>query len=528
MTLSKREESRLYHINQDTRQKERSFDQIFRNWKYITRANNPSKNLSEKARKVLSNLYKMLITNEDDVIFIRHKLLSSITERQTQQNTRYLSELKDIFNIEYYQSVTIGDTDHLYGYVISFTDDGYSRIINPESFYNVSTVKNTSKKASQATEKEVMRHQKRVHITPKKGAIKDNNKDIINISRSIDRESFLTNSLQTTEQITNIEHTEPIDLLESKDNVIAITPDNVKPIGRQALKDFYPLTEEEAEDLRTRSGRPFTLNAMNEILKDMSSKCRETFFLNKTAFLNYFARCLREELRDAVKTSQSTFRIQNNMDMKEKEENSREKFFAEIEDCTSTTDDNMFKKRIIASLPPEVAYKFLTAYISGEREGNIFKIVLRQEIELTEEYKERILNKAHEIYGATLDPEKHIKTLNIVALNKSSGTRNKPLKITENNDKYANLPLFSKILELMGKEYDIGKVKAWLNNIQIHEEDNKIELCGEQYCLQHFRYGGNFSRIIAFADDVGAELWLVEYNKILGTTKKELLYNYDR
>ena len=84
----------------------------------------------------------------------------------------------------------------------------------------------------------------------------------------------------------------------------------------QNLKHHYPLTKEDGGKLQILSGRDFSLNAMNEILLDMSKRL-DNRFCSKAQFMAYFGKCLRFELRDAVKTGNDNFRIKANVHREE-------------------------------------------------------------------------------------------------------------------------------------------------------------------------------------------------------------------
>ena len=86
----------------------------------------------------------------------------------------------------------------------------------------------------------------------------------------------------------------------------------------QDLGYHYPLTKEDGDKLQSLSGRDFSLNAMNEILLDMSKRL-DNRFCSKAQFLAYFGKCLRFEMRDAVKTGNDNFRIKANI-LEEKRE----------------------------------------------------------------------------------------------------------------------------------------------------------------------------------------------------------------
>lgn len=83
------------------------------------------------------------------------------------------------------------------------------------------------------------------------------------------------------------------------------------------LKDFYPLNKDDASRLQSLSGRGFSLNAMNEILLDMSKRLDRTFS-SKAQFISYFSKCLSNEKRDAVKTDNINFKIKANITNEEK------------------------------------------------------------------------------------------------------------------------------------------------------------------------------------------------------------------
>jgi hypothetical protein len=77
------------------------------------------------------------------------------------------------------------------------------------------------------------------------------------------------------------------------------------------------------------SGRDFSLNAMNEILLDMSKR-RDNQFCSKAQFLAYFGKCLRFEMRDAVKTGNDNFCIKANIPKEEVPEKTKTTYEIEL------------------------------------------------------------------------------------------------------------------------------------------------------------------------------------------------------
>lgn len=91
----------------------------------------------------------------------------------------------------------------------------------------------------------------------------------------------------------------------------------------QDLAYHYPLNNEDCSKLQTKSGRMFCLTAINEILLDMSKRVDRTF-CSKAKFIAYFAKCLSNEKRDAVKTDNINFRIKANITQEERNTAKRE------------------------------------------------------------------------------------------------------------------------------------------------------------------------------------------------------------
>lgn len=78
------------------------------------------------------------------------------------------------------------------------------------------------------------------------------------------------------------------------------------------LIEFYPLDKAQCEKLQITSDRDFSLNAMNEILKDLARKRPDHSFPSERAFMAYMTKVLIYEMRDAVKISNESFKIKNN------------------------------------------------------------------------------------------------------------------------------------------------------------------------------------------------------------------------
>ncbi len=267
-------------------------------WDNIERANKKVKPVRQKsffisspANKLLSAVMGKLIKGEKAIL--NHKYISTFTLVERRQNVRIIKELEDILDITYHNSITIDGKKHRFSYKFGYKGQNQENISSTE--YSIGT------KMSQQNDS--------LYIIE--------NKDI----EDIDLES---NFLQTSKEVT----TQLIKTVKFKKR---LTNKRKKPTMAQAkakvyrfnqykepqdLKYHYPLTKEDGSKLQSLSGREFSLNAMNEILLDMSKR-RDNRFCSKAQFMAYFGTCLKYEKRDAVKTGNDNFRIKANISKEE-------------------------------------------------------------------------------------------------------------------------------------------------------------------------------------------------------------------
>ena len=279
-------------------------------WDKIKRANKKLKPIRQKsfflsspANKLLSAVIGKL--RQGERVFLNHKYISTFTLVERRQNQNIIKELADILDITYHNSVTHNNKKYRHSY-----EFGYKQ----QNFENTTFIEySIGKKISQQNNP--------LYIYNK-------NKDI----EDIDLES---NFLQNSESI----KTAPIETVKfkkcssnkRKKRTIAERKARIYRFNQykepQDLKHHYPLTKEDGSKLQSLSGREFSLNAMNEILLDMSKR-RDNRFCSKAQFMAYFGKCLRFEMRDAVKTGNDNFRIKANI---AKEEVKKPKIFVETE-----------------------------------------------------------------------------------------------------------------------------------------------------------------------------------------------------
>lgn len=189
----------------------------------------------------------------------------------------------------------------------------------------------------------------------------------------------------------------------------------------KTLQDFYPLMYEDCVQLQSMSGRDFSLNAMNEILLDMSKKLTGPSFHSKKGFLNYMAKAFTYEKRDAVKTDNETFKIKANQTEEEKHADKIYRYLEKVENSLEVSPELHFKKKIACVLPDEKAYDLLTAYRSLVVNEGHATLYLRYHVELSPMQFENVLNQVQASH-----PSYEVETLEI-----SPSTKFKPKESME-------------------------------------------------------------------------------------------------
>lgn len=176
---------------------------------------------------------------------------------------------------------------------------------------------------------------------------------------------------------------------------------SVLPVRGFSLAYFYPLSQPEAAKLQALCGRQFSGNAINEILLNMSKRLTDRLFKSKKAFMNYMAKALTYEKRDAVKISNETFRIRANISKDEIIKHRQETFLNKIEESTDTSLGVQLSRKLASILSPDLAYDFLLAakfpvYVTGKS----FEINLQKSIDLSEVQYDLILEQVQSVYGS--------------------------------------------------------------------------------------------------------------------------------
>jgi hypothetical protein len=143
---------------------------------------------------------------------------------------------------------------------------------------------------------------------------------------------------------------------------------------------------------------------MNEILLYMSKRV-DNRFCSKAQFMVYFAKCLRFEMRDAVKINNVNFHIKaNHMQEKQAEIDQMkqvERYLAEIEQkaITNVCPENQLRARLANTLEAKSSYELLSTIKDFKVVGNTMRIYLRSTVDLNKHEKEVVLSQVRSIYS---------------------------------------------------------------------------------------------------------------------------------
>ena len=321
--------------------------------------------------------------------------------------------------------------------------------------------------------------------TPPFGGEHISNKNKI---RSMNLSNSFENNLESKNIDANAEHKHKEGYFENlkaqgriKEEVTSANNKALQQKKQRQLEDFYPLSAEDCSALQVTSGRDFSLNAMNEILKNMSKRITNRFFYSKKGFLAYMSQAFRYEKRDAVKINNVGFKISSNLDATEQMIRKEEKYLTELEYSLQVSPEWHLKKKLASVLERSKAYKLLTSYKTLEiKEGGVCRLELSRAVELTTNDKEIILNQIKATHSNVgLDPRaisieevefvmpKYKKNSQSFLSNQQSQEQ------SSNNSKSLQQAIKSKktktiwdqIRAVLAKQYGEGIDKAWFSKL---------------------------------------------------------------
>ena len=393
-------------------------------WDKIKRANRgnfsreKAKHLSDAAKAILAPVIQKL--EKGARVFLNHKYISTLTFCKRGQNCNIIKQLETVLDITYYNSIIHEGKKHRHSYEFAY----YKQEIVPQEENSI---------AQFIERDESLNHS---YQASSDTSIENNNTESIRSNVRAHESTFLQNA----QEILQEESTEPQIVELPKEPVKPaklkkrLANERKKPTNSerkarvyhfkqykepQDLKHHYPLTKEDVSRLQSLSGRDFSLNAMNEILLDMSKRL-DNRFCSKAQFMTYFGKCLRFEMRDSVKTGNDNFRIKANTTPTEQTEITKtrqiEQYLAEVEQqaITHVCPENQLKARIANVLEPLRSYELLSNIKDFAVVGAIARIYLRNDCQLSEHEKDVILSQVKSIYSS---PDIEIESVEYVVEN---------------------------------------------------------------------------------------------------------------
>jgi len=248
---------------------------------------------------------------------------------------------------------------------------------------------------------------------------------------------------------------------------------SVLPAKGFSLASFYPLSQSEAAKLQALCGREFSANAINEILLSMSKRLTDRFFKNKKAFMNYMAKALTYELRDAVKTSNVSFRIRANISNDEIIKQQKEAFLTKVEESTDTTLAAQLSRKLASILSLDLAYDFLlAAKFPQYATSNTLKINLQKNIDLNQRQYRLILEQVQSVYGSS------ISSLEFIIQNPASPTLgvSPPVFSVGNNESEMLSGVWGRIRTGLIKTCGEGIDRNWFSKLKVNVDEERGEI----------------------------------------------------
>lgn len=250
------------------------------------------------------------------------------------------------------------------------------------------------------------------------------------------------------------------------------------------LAEFYPLNPEDRDLLAVKSGRDFDLNFINQLLLKISNKYPDHKFYNKSAMLNYVAKLLSYELRDATQVSNGCFRFKSD-DQNLRSTNNIERYLQKIESSFDTSNIMQLKRKIAGIFASDIAYLLLynTEFSLNKNEFTI-KVKSHTKPNLSSYQHGVLLEQVRSIYG------NNITSINIVAEDKAllqSEVQLQPSsanKLTQNQTSDSNISTSSS-----------GESKEDLSHINNAHNESSIWCKVRLALIGHFREGEILDRI---------------------------------
>ena len=333
-------------------------------------------------------------------VLLNHKYISKITEcDSTDQNKRILDQLDNFFIINYHRLAIVNGVPYNYHYSFEL----HPVIIEELEDVGLWNLKFMPAEMRLSYNNRPNIFSKNIYRSGKSKFFKDFNSN--NISTEIIMAG--TKKLQTEPTKTEISVKKKKFLAHFRKKVI-----NSERKSRyqkfkvydkpKNLKDHYPLIQEDCWKLQKYSGKAYNLNAMNEILLDISRKPKTQghSFISKAKFMAYMTDVYSKEAREVDKANQANFKIMRRRPKAEVEKiatlNQRETYLNQVENDAiySRCDYTQFRARVAGNFPINIGYDLLKNMIDVKKHDTIFEVVMHKTVKLTDHYKQLIINHA--------------------------------------------------------------------------------------------------------------------------------------
>ncbi len=182
--------------------------------------------------------------------------------------------------------------------------------------------------------------------------------------------------------------------------------------------------------------------------------------------MNYMAKALTYEKRDAVKTSNDSFRIRANISNDEIIKQQKEAFLTKVEGSTDTTLAAQLSRKLASILSPDLSYDFLLAAKFPPRaEGNSFEISLQKSIDLSERQYRLILEQVQSVYGS------FISSLEFIVKNQEAPTLAVPSAVSSaGNNKSEMFPeVWGRIRTGLIRTCGEGIDRNWFSKLKVNK-----------------------------------------------------------
>ena len=351
-----------YYSDFNAERRSKKFTYKSRDFNLICKATNSTIPITRKEQDLLADISNMIKASPNGLAYLSHEGLSRLTGNNKRQNNVMRKNLSRILQSKWKKKIKIDGVVRNKVIIFRYTTEGEAILDNPRKYYN-------KIKAGILVPISIYKDEKNI--------IKNRSSESTVFQNS--------NSLQAK----------------------VYSPKFKQYEQQKTLAEHYPLTAEECSELQSRSGRKFTLNAMNEILLDMSRKptLQERRFASKAQFLAYMTIVYRLEERDAVKTANTGFKILARATEAEviahTTQAERESYLNSVEQraITHRNDETQYRAKLAGTLGPIAAYNFLSNLKTIQKVGDTLEVYISKNVLLADHSRELILSAANAVGG---------------------------------------------------------------------------------------------------------------------------------